>query len=254
MLSIFRAVRKISAMNWFFLGTALACAGFVQGLTGFGFGLVSMSIMPLFLDVKHAAAISTVFSLLATVTTFIRHAKDYNWRLGLPFLISLCFGVPIGVYLLNTTSEPILLRVLGLIMLALALREFFLKQSKEPIPQPFTVPLGVFSGGLSGAFNLGGTPTAAYAYSNPWTRGQIMAYLQVTITVSCALRMIFYSKFGFFHEFSWTVGAMLLVPLYLAILGGHLCLQKISPKQMRRIVFAFIGISGVYYLLLHKTA
>jgi uncharacterized membrane protein YfcA len=240
-------------MNWFFLGSALACAGFVQGLTGFGFGLVSMSIMPLFLNVKQAAAISTVFSLLATVTTFMRHAKDYNWRLGLPFLISVCVGVPIGVYFLNTTSEPLLLHILGMVMLLLAAREFFLKQSKEPIPRPFTIPLGLFSGGLSGAFNLGGTPTAAYAYSNPWTRGQIMAFLQVMITVSCALRMVFYSKYGFFQEFSWTRGALLIVPLYLAILGGHLCLQKISAKQMRRIVFAFIGICGVYYLFLHKT-
>lgn len=212
-----------------------------------------MSLMPLFLDVKHAAAISTVFSLLATVTTFIRHAKDYNWRLGLPFLISVCFGVPIGVYFLNTASEPVLLRILGITMVSLAAREFFLKQSQEPIPRPFTVPLGLFSGGLSGAFNLGGTPTAAYAYSNPWSRGQIMAFLQVMITVSCLLRMIFYSKYGLFHEFSWAGALLLLLPLYLAILGGHLCLQKISPKQMRRIVFAFIAVSGVYYLFLHKT-
>src|SRR4051812_5459167 len=240
-------------MNWFFLGGALACAGVVQGLTGFGFGLVSMSLMPLFMNVKEAAAISTVFSLLATITTFIRHAKDYNPRLGLVFLISVCVGVPIGVYFLNSASESLLLHILGGVMLAIAAREFFLKQSKEPIPRPLTIPLGLFSGGLSGAFNLGGIPTAAYAYTNPWTRGQIMAFLQVMITVSCALRMICYSRYGYFQEFSWTRGALLAIPLYAAIAGGHWCLEKISPKQMRRIVFSFIAIAGVYYLFLHHS-
>lgn len=243
-------------MNWLFLGGSLACAGFVQGLTGFGFGLVSMSLMPLFLNVKQAAAISTVFSLLATVTTFIRHAKHYNWRLGLAFLISVCVGVPIGVYFLNKASETVLLHILGCVMVLLAAREFFLKQSQQPIPRPLTIPLGLFSGGLSGAFNLGGIPTAAYAYTNPWTRGQIMAFLQVMITVSCALRMVCYSRYGFFQEFSWARGALLAIPLYGAILGGHLCLQKISPKQMRKIIFSFIAIVGIYYLFFRhsKTA
>jgi uncharacterized membrane protein YfcA len=240
-------------MNWFLLGSTLACAGFVQGLTGFGFGLVSMSLMPLFLNVKQAAAISTVFSLVATITTFIRHAKDYNWRLGLWFLLAVCFGVPVGVYFLDRTNESLLVHILGAVMVVIAGREFFLKQSQQPIPRAMTIPLGLFSGGLSGAFNLGGTPTAAYAYSNPWTRGQIMAYLQVMITVSCVLRMMLYSKFGFFQEFSWSRGILLTVPVYLAILGGHACLQRISPKQMRRVVFSFIAVVGVYYLFLHKT-
>jgi uncharacterized membrane protein YfcA len=38
----------VVTVNWFFLTTALACAGFVQSLTGFGFGLASMSLMPLY--------------------------------------------------------------------------------------------------------------------------------------------------------------------------------------------------------------
>jgi uncharacterized protein len=240
-------------MNWFLLGGALACAGFVQGLTGFGFGLVSMSIMPLFMNIKEAAAISTAFSLLATVTTFIRHSRDYNWRLGFVFLLSICFGVPVGVYFLDRMNESLLVHVLGGLMLVIAAYEFFGKKKAEHMPVPLTVPFGVFSGALSGAFNLGGTPTAAYAYSHPWSRGQIIAFLQVTITVSCLLRMMCYARFGYFHEFSWGIGALLMAPLYLAIAGGHACLQRIPPKQMRRAVFTFIAVAGAYSLFLHKS-
>src|SRR2546430_2200574 len=111
-------------MSWPFLALALLCAGFVQGLTGFGFGLVSMSLMPLVIGVKQAAAISTVFSTLATVTTFVRHYRDYNWRRGLTFLASVCLGVPVGVYFLDRGSESMLLRVMGIIMILFAAPEF----------------------------------------------------------------------------------------------------------------------------------
>jgi uncharacterized membrane protein YfcA len=235
-------------MNWPFLAIALICAGFVQGLSGFGFGLVSMSLMPLFLSVKQAAAISTVFSLLATVTIFARHYREYNWRLGLRFLVCVCVGVPLGVYFLQRTAESVLLRILGTVMLLFAAREFLLRQQPQTIPQVLTVPLGLFSGALSGAFNLGGIPTAAYAYAHPWTRGQIIAYLQVMITASCILRIIFYRKAGLLGDFSWLHALLLAVPLYGAIWLGQIVLRRISAAHLRKGIFVFIGLSGVYYL------
>ena len=237
-------------MNWPLLAVALICAGFVQGLSGFGFGLVSMSLMPLFLSVKRAAAISTVFSLLATIAIFARHYREYNWRLGLTFLISVCAGVPVGVYFLQRADESLLLRILGTVMLIFAAREFLLRQQPQTIPQVLTVPLGLFSGALSGAFNLGGIPTAAYAYAHPWTRGQIMAFLQVMITASCMLRIIFYSKAGLLKDFSWLHALLLAIPLYGAIWLGHIVLRRISPTHLRKGIFVFIGLSGVYYLFL----
>jgi uncharacterized membrane protein YfcA len=183
------------------------------------------------------------------VATFIRHFRDYNWRLGLAFLICVCVGVPVGVYFLDRASEKVLLRVLGVMMLVFAGREFLLSAQPKAIPRLLTVPLGLFSGALSGAFNLGGIPTAAYAYSHPWTRGEIMAFLQVMITVSSLLRIFFYKKFGMLHEFSLLNGLLLLLPLYLAIWLGHFVMTKVAPRHMRRAVFGFIGMAGLYYLI-----
>jgi uncharacterized membrane protein YfcA len=233
------------------LALALMLAGFVQGMTGFGFGLVSMSIMPLVIGVKQAAAISTIFSFLATITTFIRHFRDYQWRLGFTFLVSVCIGVPFGVYVLDRAGETLLLRVLGVIMLLFAARDFFWSKGSKSIPTMFTVPLGLFSGALSGAFNLGGIPTAAYAYAHPWSRGQIMAFLQVMITVSCALRVILYSRFGYFKDIGFGPALLLIIPLYVAIWLGHAALGRIQPGLMRRIVFSFIAVAGAYYLFIH---
>jgi len=239
-------------MNWAFLTFALLVAGFVQGLSGFGFGLISMSLMPLVIGLKEAAAISTIFSLLATITTFIRHYREYNWRIGFPFLVSVCIGVPVGVFLLEKASEQVLIKVLGGMMLLFAAREFLQRSQPKSIPRPLVVPLGLFSGALSGAFNLGGIPSAAYAYSNPWSRGQIMAFLQVMITLSCALRIGFYGKFGYFHDISPLWAVLMVAPVFGTIWLGHVVLERIHPKHMKQGIFIFIGIAGLYYLFLHK--
>lgn len=238
-------------MNWPYLALALVCAGFVQGFSGFGFGLVSMSLMPLFISIKQAAVISTAFSLLATITTFARHYREYNWRLGAAFLISVCAGVPVGVYFLERSSDEILVRVLGGLMLAYAAREFLVRGRAKIFPVAWTIPLGLFSGTMSGAFNLGGVPSAAYAYAHPWSRGQIMAFLQVMITLSCVLRMIFYHSAGLLIGIPWMQAALLAIPSYVAIWLGHQVLQRIDARRMRQGIFIFIGISGIYYLFFH---
>jgi len=240
-------------MNWPFIVVTLACAGFVQGLTGFGFGMVSMSLLPAVLgDLKQAAAVSTVYGLLVTIATFVRHLQDYNWRLGLPFLISSCIGVPVGVYCLEKSPENFLLRVFGALMLALAIRELFLvKKPGQSFSPQVSVPFGLFSGSLSGAFNLGGIPTATYAYAHPWTQGQIIAFLQVMLVTSCSLRLLLYNKFGYFKEFSWSRGVIVLIPLFVAMTVGHQLMKRIDPKKLRRGIFIFIGVSGLYYLFIH---
>ncbi|MSU58225.1 MAG: sulfite exporter TauE/SafE family protein [Pedosphaera sp.] len=238
-------------MNWPFLAAALVLAGFVQGLTGFGFGLVSMSLLPLVISIKQAAAFSTVFSLLATFSIFFRHYREYNWRHGFVFLASVCVGVPAGVFFLEKMPEAVLIKILGAMMLLFAAREFLFNAQPKTIPSWLTVPLGMFSGTLSGAFNLGGIPSAAYAYAHPWSRGQIMAFLQVMITLSCALRIGFYGKFGYFRDIPLGYAALLALPISLALWLGHVALAKVQPKHMRAGVFAFIGAAGVYYLFWH---
>jgi len=232
------------------MGT-LVVAGFVQGMTGFGFGMVSMALLPLVIGIREAAAISTIYTLMMTVATFWRNRGHYDWRLGLPFFVSSCVGVPLGVYFLAKMQTNVLLRFLGAVMLIMAVSQLFFNGLIKPTRPALAMPFGLFSGGLSGAFNLGGVPTAAYAYANGWSRGQIVAFLQVVITSSCLLRILFYQRAGFYAEFSWQFALIIIVPLYLALSSGHYVMQRIHPKHMRQGIFGFIGLFGLYYLFLH---
>ncbi|VWX63789.1 putative membrane transporter protein [Burkholderiales bacterium 8X] len=75
-------------------------AGFVQGLSGFAFGLVAMSIWAWVLDPKLAAVLSTFGALTGQVIAAVTVRRAFDKALLLPFLIGGLLGVPLGVWLL----------------------------------------------------------------------------------------------------------------------------------------------------------
>jgi len=94
-------------------------------------------------------------------------------------------------------------------------------------------------------------PTAAYAYAHPWSRGQIMAFLQVMITLSCVLRMVCYQRAGLLAGIPFDscrrAGAAALRS-DLARASGAPTHSADSHAQVHLHVHR---LSGLYYLLLH---
>lgn len=75
-------------------------AGFSQGLSGFGFGLVAMSFWAWVIDPKLAAALSVVGGLTGQIVAAFTVRRGFNLKLLLPFILGGLCGIPIGVYLL----------------------------------------------------------------------------------------------------------------------------------------------------------
>ena len=78
-----------------------ATAGFVQGLSGFGFGLVSMSFWAWGLAPQQAAVLATVGGLTGQVLAAVTVRRGARWRLLWPFLAGGLCGLPIGFLLLQ---------------------------------------------------------------------------------------------------------------------------------------------------------
>jgi hypothetical protein len=78
-----------------------ATAGFVQGLSGFGFGLVSLSFWAWGLEPQRAAVLATVGGLTGQVLAAVTVRRGANWRLLWPFLAGGLCGMPLGLWLLQ---------------------------------------------------------------------------------------------------------------------------------------------------------
>ena len=88
-------------------------AGFVQGLSGFAFGLVAMSVWAWTVDPRLAAVLSTFGALTGQVIAAVTVRRGFDKRLLLPFVVGGLVGVPLGVWLLPRLDVTLFKACLG---------------------------------------------------------------------------------------------------------------------------------------------
>ena len=88
-------------------------AGFVQGLSGFAFGMVAMSFWAWALEPRLAATLSVFGALVGQILAAVTVRRGFDWRLLLPFVAGGLVGIPIGVMLLPHLDMAWFKAVLG---------------------------------------------------------------------------------------------------------------------------------------------
>ena len=96
------------------LGAVLAA--FVQGLSGFGFGLVAMAFWSWVLDPRLAAVLVVYGSLQGQILSAATVRPRFDLALLAPYLIGALAGIPVGVYLLPMLDMLWLKTLLGTLL------------------------------------------------------------------------------------------------------------------------------------------
>jgi len=227
----------------------ITLSSFVQSVTGFGFGLVAMSLLPLFLGFNSAYCVLIIPNLAVCTMNFAVNCRHFRWRQGLGLLIGSCLAVPLGFYLMINMKSEWLMRGLGLLICVFSSSEL-LMANRRPlrVPENLGLPLGLASGSLSGAFNMGGPPAIAYVYSQSWTKEHTVALLQVVFGTSSIIRLFLMQGTGMITAELLRTSLFAIVPLLLAILTGNRLLRKLQHQHLRLVVFVFLLVIGVKYL------
>jgi uncharacterized membrane protein YfcA len=93
-----------------------AVAGFVQGLSGFAFGLVAMSFWAWALEPRLAAALTVFGGLTGQVIAAISVRRGFDVKLLAPFLLGGFAGIPLGATLLPLLDVRLFKTVLGAVL------------------------------------------------------------------------------------------------------------------------------------------
>jgi uncharacterized membrane protein YfcA len=106
----------VNAELWVLAGGA-AVAGFVQGISGFAFGMVAMSLWVWTIDPRVAAVMSVLGGLTGQLLSAITVRRGLHLGLLWPFVAGAGVGVPLGVLLLPLLDPAWFKGLLGLILL-----------------------------------------------------------------------------------------------------------------------------------------
>lgn len=228
---------------------ALSLAGFVQGLTGFGFGMTSMSLLPLAVGLTDAQAIVTLTSTVACLLMAAVTLRQTPWS-DLPRLwIGTVVGVPIGFAVVEALPRTAVTRALGLVICLMVLFEFFVARRRSiQWPRWLEPVIGIVSGMLTGAFNIGGPPLVACIYSRPWPKEKRVAALTAVFLSGGLIRVSLLLRYHELPPEAWSATAWGIVPMMIAIIAGNRLLAHVPDRPLRAAVFTTLLFLGGRYL------
>ncbi|OOG47585.1 sulfite exporter TauE/SafE family protein [Polaromonas sp. A23] len=91
-------------------------AGFVQGLSGFGFGLVAMSFWAWTIDPRLAAAMAVFGALTGQIIAAITVRRGFDLTQLAPFVLGGLLGLPLGMLLLPQVDVQVFKAFLGTLL------------------------------------------------------------------------------------------------------------------------------------------
>jgi uncharacterized membrane protein YfcA len=227
-------------MFWLIASTTLA-ASFISGLSGFGFGLVAMALLPLLLGVKLANAFVSFCSLAIFATLTIPLRKHIAWRTLLPLLAGTAPGVPLGIYGLVNLPEPLLLKILaGFILSYVVFALLTQKREHFHIDRRWGYLAGLIGGIISGALSAGGPPAIMYCYSLDLGKREFRATLQVYFVLMILYKIPMLYIAGLLVPELWRT--LLYYSPFVAVgtAGGMLLFRRLSDRWFRRVVLILL--------------
>jgi uncharacterized membrane protein YfcA len=226
----------------------LALAGFVQGLTGFGFGMTAMSLLPLVMGLSAAQSVVTLTSTAACLLMTIVTVRDVPWSSLRGLALGTMAGVPLGFALIESLPRTLVTRALGLTLCSMVLFEFVVtRHTSWRWPRWLEPFVGLISGTLTGAFNVGGPPLVAYIYSQPWSKEKHVAGLTAVFISGGLIRVALLLSYHELPAQAWTAAGWALVPMLTAILCGNRLLRRLPQRHLRTGVFAVLLFLGARY-------
>ncbi len=238
-----------SPLLLFGVAMAMAFAGCVQGFLGFGFGLVSMGLLPFLLGVKGAVPLVGIVALVLNINLLVRFRRHFQWRSALPLLGGATLGIPVGVLALTSWSSSWLMIALGGIVVTYVAWSLLGRTAPRPLGRGAGWALGVASGVLGGAFGTSGPPAVAWVSSQDWSSQTMRATLVGLFTLAGVLQVALLTERGLVTLATVGIGA---VGLPAAMLGGALGARlgdRIPQAQFRRFMLAGLGVLGFVFIV-----
>ena len=220
--------------------------GFVQGLSGFAFGLTAMAIWAWSIEPILAGplvAFGTLFGQLLSIST-VRHGLDA--RLIWPFVAGGILGVPLGVALLPHLD--LLAFKLGVGVLLLVWCPAMLVARKIPriigggrLADGF---VGWIGGIMCGIAGLNGPAPTLWTTLRGWERDRQRAVFQTFSLVTQTLTLAAYLTAGIIEAGTAWLFAVMVPAMLIPTLVGARLYRSFTDTGFRRVVLGLLGLSG----------
>ena len=221
-------------------------AGFVQGLSGFGFGLVSMSLWAWVLDPRLAAVLAVFGGMTGQIVGSLSLRRGFNVRILAPYVLGGLVGVPLGVLLLPMLDVNMFKAALGCLLLLWCPVMIFARQLPKitfggHVANAVIGVGGGVMGGLGGFSGVLPTLWCTLRYSNRDTQRAIIQNFNLSML---SLTMLSYVLSGLVTRPMLPMFLLVLPAILIPSFIGTRIYAGFSPERFRLVVLVLLTCAG----------
>jgi uncharacterized membrane protein YfcA len=230
-------------------GLTVLFAGFLRGLTGFGFALVAVPIVSTLVEPQIVVPMILMHGVVTSVPLLI-HARHEVQPLRIwPLMVGAIIGAPFGSYLLIVLEPDTLRLLIGFVALGFAL--LLLVGFNRPIARERLafLPVGFLSGLLNGSSSMSGPPVILFFANQripPMVFRANIMLLFFSTNIATAFAFI---VGGVFSTDSFLLAAAFGPSLFIGTYLGTRYSRSVNARAFRGIALAVVMVSGLIAII-----
>lgn len=230
---------------------ASVVASFIQRVSGFGFGIFIMTILPYVLpSYGESTTLSGLLALTQSLVVVCQMYKYVVWRRVLPMLLAFLVTSYFAVGYVAQFDTIFFMHVLGVMLIVLSVYFFFFS-NKIKVSQsvPMQCAMGSVSGVMGGFFGMQGPPAVLYFVQSEPDKNNYVAQTQLYFVTGNIFMTFVRAQNGFLTPAVGHSWCYAIVGVALGTYIGTKVFNRISGPKLRKIVYAYMAVSGVVALL-----
>jgi uncharacterized protein len=233
----------VTAVQLIIVAAAVFGAAFVQAITGFGFGLLSVPVMTLAIDPKVAIVVASFIG--AAVTSWqawmLRH--DGDRALIRRMIIPAYVGMPIGLLVYVTVDQAMLRFLLGCaVLLAVVL---LVAPFSVPVGKPLDIGAGFLSGVLNSSLSTNGPPLVFALQARKLPPDDFRATILMIFALSNVVGLSLFVAAGKVDADGIVAAAVATPAMLLGQVAGAPWRRRVNPERFRVMVLCLLVVAAL---------
>mgnify|MGYP006268956299 FL=1 len=232
------------------LGVGAAVAGLVQGISGFAFSMVAVSIWVWGLDPKFAATMAVFGGWFGQCISAMRVRRGWHVDILWPFVLGAGIGIPLGTQLLNSLNPNMFKLVLGSLLVVCC--SAMLATSRLPKVtsggKPADAAVGLLGGIMAPLSGFSGLAPALWATLRGYNKDEHRAVLQNFNLVVLSATFASNVWSGRVTSAMWPQMTVVAGSMILPALWGSKIYVGMSAQAFRKTVLWLLVLAGAVML------
>ncbi len=227
----------------------ITIAAMIQGVTSFGFSLISVPLLALIMPLELIVPMLVVFSLLLNIIVFSKIQGHINKKQIAILIIFGLISIPLGIYGLKVVDDTIIKLIVGVIIIISALAMQFgfkVRFKNQNLAYGLT---GFLSGILNGASSLSGPPVILMLSNDGLNKDNFRKTLATYFMVLNLFSIPLFLASGLLTETVLINSGKLLPALLIGTFTGIGVGNKIPDVLFKKLTLILIFVMGILTLI-----